>query len=57
MINFSAFTFINEQIRNINELVYEGILKLPELSELHNNVRRNRLRQGNRFPHWRWTGW
>jgi hypothetical protein len=35
MINFSAFTFTAEQIRNINELVYEGIAKLPELSELH----------------------
>lgn len=35
MISFSAFTFTAEQIRNINELVYEGIAKLPELSELH----------------------
>ncbi len=35
MISFSAFTFNAEQIRNINELVYEGIAKLPELSELH----------------------
>ena len=35
MINFSAFFFTAEQIRNINELVYEGIAKLPELSELH----------------------
>lgn len=35
MINFSAFTFSAEQIRNINELVYEGLAKLPELSELH----------------------
>lgn len=35
MINFSAFFFTPEQIRNINELVYEGIAKLPELSELH----------------------
>lgn len=35
MISFSAFTFTTEQIRNINELVYEGIAKLPELSELH----------------------
>ena len=35
MINFSALTFSAEQIRSINELVYEGIAKLPELSELH----------------------
>ena len=35
MISFSAFFFTAEQIRNINELVYEGIAKLPELSELH----------------------
>ena len=35
MINFSEFFFTPEQIRNINELVYEGIAKLPELSELH----------------------
>ena len=35
MLSLSAFTFTAEQIRNINELVYEGIAKLPELSELH----------------------
>lgn len=35
MINFWEFFFTPEQIRNINELVYEGIAKLPELSELH----------------------
>lgn len=33
-IDFSVFSFSAEQIRNINELVYEGIAQLPELSEL-----------------------
>lgn len=35
VINLSNFTFTAEQIRNINELVYEGIAKLPELSAIH----------------------
>lgn len=35
MINLSQFTFSAEQIRNINELVYEGIQTLPELSAIH----------------------
>ena len=36
-INFdlAKFTFTAEQIRDINELVYEGIEKLPELSAIH----------------------
>ena len=36
-INFDLanFTFSAEQIRDINELVYEGIEKLPELSAIH----------------------
>lgn len=34
-IDFSQFSFSAEQIRNINELVYEGIAKLPELSFIH----------------------
>ena len=29
------FTFSAEQIRDINELVYEGIERLPELSAIH----------------------
>lgn len=35
MINLNTFTFSAEQIRNINELVYEGIATLPELSAIH----------------------
>lgn len=35
MIDFSQFTFSAEQIRNINELVYEGVAKLPELNFIH----------------------
>lgn len=36
-INFDLanFTFTAEQIRDINELVYEGIERLPELSAIH----------------------
>ena len=36
-INFDLanFTFSAEQIRDINELVYEGIERLPELSAIH----------------------
>ena len=33
--DFSKFTFTAEQIRDINELVYEGIMKLPEIAEIH----------------------
>jgi len=33
--NLANFTFSAEQIRDINELVYEGIEKLPELSAIH----------------------
>ena len=33
--DFSQFTFTAEQIRDINELVYEGIMKLPEIAEIH----------------------
>lgn len=35
IIDFSKFTFTAEQIRNINELTYEGIMALPELASLH----------------------
>lgn len=36
-INFdlSKFTFTAEQIRDINELVYEGVERLPEISAIH----------------------
>ena len=33
--DFSQFSFTAEQIRDINELVYEGIMKLPEIAEIH----------------------
>jgi hypothetical protein len=33
--NLANFAFTAEQIRDINELVYEGIEKLPELSAIH----------------------
>lgn len=33
--DFSKFTFSAEQIRDINELVYEGIMKMPEIAEIH----------------------
>lgn len=33
--DFSKFSFSAEQIRDINELVYEGIMKLPEIAEIH----------------------
>lgn len=45
IVDFSKFTFTAEQIRNINELTYEGIMALPELAELHqmyDNVRYDR---------------
>ena len=35
IVNFSTFTFTAEQIRDINELVYEKILEAPELSYIH----------------------
>lgn len=34
-LDLSKFTFTAEQIRDINELVYEGIQSLPELSFIH----------------------
>lgn len=34
-LDLSKFTFTAEQIRNINELVYEGIMRLPEISSIH----------------------
>ena len=33
--DFSKFTFTAEQIRNINELVYEGVERMPEISYIH----------------------
>lgn len=35
IIDFSSFTFTEEQIRNINELVFENVQKLPELDYIH----------------------
>lgn len=34
-LDLSQFTFTAEQIRNINELVYEGIMRMPEISAIH----------------------
>lgn len=34
-LDLTKFTFTAEQIRNINELVYEGIMRLPEISAIH----------------------
>ena len=34
-LDLSKFAFTAEQIRNINELVYEGIDRLPEISAIH----------------------
>lgn len=34
-LDLSQFTFTAEQIRDINELVYEGIMRLPEISAIH----------------------
>ena len=35
ILNFSNFSFSAEQIRDINELVFDEILKAPELAEIH----------------------
>lgn len=35
IINFNTFTFSAEQIRDINELVYENLQNLPELAYIH----------------------
>lgn len=35
LLDFSKFTFSAEQIRDINELVFENILEAPELSFIH----------------------
>lgn len=34
-LDLTKFTFTTEEIRNINELVYEGIMRLPEISAIH----------------------
>lgn len=34
-LDLAKFTFTAEQIRNINELVYEGIMRLPEIAAIH----------------------